>query len=84
VYAGIHLYLNLPAIHAYTYTNSASSVANCNGDDDSNFYSNIYPNCHRFRQSDAYAQTDAYRKAAFDTEAASDSAAKAGRTQLIG
>jgi hypothetical protein len=61
VYTGIHLYLNLPAIHAYTY-----------------------PNCHRFRQSDAYAQTDAYRKAAFDTEAASDSAAKAGRTRLIG
>jgi hypothetical protein len=27
-YAGIHLYLHLPAIYAYTYTNSASSVAN--------------------------------------------------------
>jgi hypothetical protein len=28
VYVGIHLYLHLPAIYAYTYTNSASSIAN--------------------------------------------------------
>ena len=48
-------------------------------------YANSNGNCHshRFRQCYANPQTDAYRKAAFDTEAASDCAAKAGRTQLI-
>jgi hypothetical protein len=38
LYTGIHLYIHLPAIHAYT--NSASSVAN--RDDGVNSYPYIY------------------------------------------
>jgi hypothetical protein len=63
VCAGIHLYLHLPAIYAYTYTNSASSVANrdcyfncnsycdCHGD----FHSYFHPDYDSTPNSDSYA-----------------------------
>jgi len=61
-YAGSHLYLHLPAIHAYT--NTTSSNANCHS--------------HRFRQCHTDTQTKSFSETPHDTEAAPDSAAKAG------
>jgi hypothetical protein len=62
VYAGIHLYLHLPAIHAYayaySYTNSASSVANRDCD------------FHTDTQTKPHSETSHY------AEAAPNSAAK--------
>ena len=72
-YTGIHLYLHLPAIHAYayvySYTNSASSVANCYSD--------------RFRQCNTDTQTKPHSETSHDTEAAPESAAKAGRSEPV-
>ena len=69
VYAGIHLYLHLPAIHAYayaySYTNSASSVANRDCDFDS------------------YTQAKPHSETSHDTEAAPESAAEAWCTEPI-
>jgi hypothetical protein len=63
---GIHLFLHLPAIHAYAYT-YCYSHRDCNC------------HCHRFRESDIDAEAFAYSERPHDTEAAADSAAKAVR-----
>jgi hypothetical protein len=69
VYAGIHLYLHLPAFYAYayaySYTNSASSVANRDCDFDS------------------YTQAKPHSETSHDTEAAPESAAKARRSESM-
>ena len=68
-YAGIHLYLHLPAIHAYaytySYTNSASSVANRDCD------------FHTDTQTKPHSETSHY------AEAAPESAAKARRSEPV-
>ena len=85
--AGIHLYLHLPAIYAYAYTNSASAVANrdcyfdcnCHGD----FYSYFHPNYDSTTNSDIYAygdlddytQANAYAEAGYNAERTTHSAA---------
>ena len=59
VYAGIHLYLHLPAIYAYSYTNSASSVANR----DCDFHTDTQTNPHPKTPSDTEAAADSAAKA---------------------
>jgi len=62
VYAGIHLYLNLPAIYAYTYTNSGSIIgyADC----DSHPNSNCNPYCYSYRETFSHGETRTNAKAA--------------------
>jgi hypothetical protein len=66
VYVGVQLYLHLPTI--YTYTNTTSSNANCHS--------------HGFRQCHTDTQTESFSETPHDTEAAPDSAAKAGRVRI--
>ena len=65
VYAGIHLYRHLPAIHAYTYSHRDS---NCN------FHSNIYTDPNRDRHADINPncdrETNSDSEIPCDTEAA--------------
>ena len=60
MYTGIHLYLHLPAIHAYT--NSASSVAN--RDRDSNSYTYFDTETFSDAESCANARSSSYTAAA--------------------
>jgi len=67
VYAGIHLYVNLPAIYAYTYTNSGSIIGYADCDN----YSDSHPdsNCNPYRYS--HGETFSYRETRTNAQVAS-------------